>query len=143
MVGEPLGSPLTDDVVVGGEKKILMEPEELPDPPFYAVPHHRVAHFSADGDTQSRLPAPSGTPEHNEMGSADLQAGIPDQEKIPPLPDSFITRKGCNHLNYLQAICTEIFLRPLARRLLMTSLPFLVDMRTRNPWVLLREMLLG
>jgi hypothetical protein len=34
-------------------------------------------------------------------------------------------------------------LRPLALLLLITSLPFLVAMRTRKPWVLFLEMLLG
>ena len=38
---------------------------------------------------------------------------------------------------------TERRLRPFALLLLITSLPFLVAMRTRKPWVLFLEMLLG
>lgn len=38
---------------------------------------------------------------------------------------------------------TERRLRPLALLLLITSLPFFVAMRTRKPWVLFLEMLLG
>jgi hypothetical protein len=38
---------------------------------------------------------------------------------------------------------TDSLFRPLARRRLITSLPFLVDMRTRKPWVLFLEILLG
>jgi len=41
------------------------------------------------------------------------------------------------------AMATASLLRPLARLLLMTSLPFFVDMRTKNPWVLFRDVLLG
>jgi hypothetical protein len=44
---------------------------------------------------------------------------------------------------YLAAIVTANRFLPLARLLLMTSLPFLLDILTRKPWVLLREVLLG
>ena len=44
---------------------------------------------------------------------------------------------------YLTAIRTARFLRPFALLRLMTRRPFLVDILTRKPWVLLREMLLG
>jgi hypothetical protein len=47
------------------------------------------------------------------------------------------------HANYLAEIVTASLFRPLARLLLMTRRPFLVDIRTRKPWVLLREVLLG
>jgi hypothetical protein len=43
----------------------------------------------------------------------------------------------------LVAIWAESLFRPLARRLLITSLPFFVDIRTRKPWVLFLETLLG
>ena len=46
-------------------------------------------------------------------------------------------------LPYLEAMATASLLRPLARRLLMTRRPFLVDILTRNPWVLFRDVLLG
>lgn len=38
---------------------------------------------------------------------------------------------------------TAILLRCRARRALITLRPFLVDMRLRNPWVRLRDTLLG
>lgn len=41
------------------------------------------------------------------------------------------------------AMPTARRLRPLALLLLITSLPFLVAMRTRKPWVLFLEILLG
>jgi hypothetical protein len=44
---------------------------------------------------------------------------------------------------YFEAMVTANRFRPLARRLLMTSRPFLEDIRTRNPWVLFRDVLLG
>jgi hypothetical protein len=44
---------------------------------------------------------------------------------------------------YLVAMLTERRLRPFALLLLITSLPFLVAIRTRKPWVLFLEMLLG
>jgi uncharacterized membrane protein len=43
----------------------------------------------------------------------------------------------------LVAMPTARRLRPLALLLLITSLPFLVAMRTRKPWVLFLEILLG
>ena len=46
-------------------------------------------------------------------------------------------------LIYLEAMLTERRLRPFALLLLITSLPFLVAMRTRKPWVLFLEILLG
>jgi hypothetical protein len=44
---------------------------------------------------------------------------------------------------YLVAMLTERRLRPLALLLLITRRPFLVAMRTRKPWVLFLEVLLG
>ncbi len=44
---------------------------------------------------------------------------------------------------YLDAMLTARRLRPLALLLLMTRRPFLVAMRTRKPWVLFLEILLG
>jgi hypothetical protein len=38
---------------------------------------------------------------------------------------------------------TASLFRPLARLLFITRRPFLLDIRTRKPWVLLREVLLG
>jgi hypothetical protein len=143
MVGEPVGSPFTDDVEIGGDEELLVEPEKLPYPPLYAVTHHGDTDFSADGDSQSRVIAPTHPPEDDEMCSADLHSGIGYAEIVPSFPDPFTGGKGSIHITYLQAICTESLLRPFARLLLMTSLPFLVDMRTRKPWVLLRDMLLG
>ena len=46
-------------------------------------------------------------------------------------------------VNYLAAMRTERFLRPLALLRLMTRRPFLVAIRTKNPCVRLREVLLG
>lgn len=76
MVGEPLGPPFTDDVEIGGEEKLLMEPEKLPYPPFYAVPYHRDTHLPADSDSQSCMPAFTCPPDDNEMGRAYLFSGI-------------------------------------------------------------------
>ena len=44
---------------------------------------------------------------------------------------------------YLTAILTARFLRPFALLRLITKRPFLVAILTRNPWVRLREILLG
>jgi hypothetical protein len=45
--------------------------------------------------------------------------------------------------NYLLAMVTASLLRPFALRRFMTSLPFFVDILTRKPCVLLRDVLLG
>lgn len=68
MVGEPFGSPLTDDVEIGDNEQLLVEPEKLPDPSLHAVAHHSISYFSADGDTQSCITAPPRLPQYNEMG---------------------------------------------------------------------------
>jgi hypothetical protein len=52
-------------------------------------------------------------------------------------------KTGQGYGPYLVAMVTANLLRPLARLLLMTSLPFLVDIRTRKPWVLFLDVLLG
>ena len=44
---------------------------------------------------------------------------------------------------YFAATVTARRFRPLARRRLITNRPFLVAIRTRNPWVLFRDVLLG
>ena len=44
---------------------------------------------------------------------------------------------------YFEAMRTERFLRPFALLRLITRRPFLVAMRTRNPWVRFRDTLLG
>jgi len=143
MVGEPLGPPFSDDVEIGVVEKLLVEPEKLPYPPLYAVAHHRDTHFPADGDTQSSMPALTCPPDDNKMSRAYLFSGFGQKQIIASLPDPFTTGKGGIHIIYLQAICTDNFLRPFARLRFITSRPFLVAIRTRKPWVLLREMLLG
>jgi hypothetical protein len=143
LVGEPLGSPFADDVVICDDEQVLVEPEKLPDQPLDAISHHRYANFPAYGHTESCLFARTRLPENDEMGSRAFMTGICYAKIFPSFPDPLATGKGRIHITYLQAIWTESFLRPLARRLLITSLPFLVDMRTRKPWVLLREILLG
>ncbi|OGU04345.1 MAG: hypothetical protein A2X82_03840 [Geobacteraceae bacterium GWC2_55_20] len=45
--------------------------------------------------------------------------------------------------DYLDAILTDRFLRPLALLRLITRRPFLVAILTRKPWVRLRQILLG
>lgn len=91
MVGEPLGSPFTDDVEIGGDEKLLVEPEKLPYPPFYAVTHHRDTYFSADSDSQSHMTALTRLPEYNEMGRAYLFSGIGYAKIIASFPDPFST----------------------------------------------------
>jgi hypothetical protein len=44
---------------------------------------------------------------------------------------------------YFAAIETESLFLPFALRRLMTRRPFFVAIRTKKPWVRLREMLLG
>ena len=65
-------------------------------------------------------------------------------QEVPSFQEPFMPGETGNvRFHYFEAMATANLLRPLARRLLMTSLPFLEDMRTRNPWVLFRDVLLG
>jgi hypothetical protein len=56
---------------------------------------------------------------------------------------SFLGKPDTRYTLYFEEMVTASRFRPLARLLLMTSRPFLEDIRTRNPWVLFRDVLLG
>ncbi len=104
MTGEPFGPPFAYDVEIGGDEKLLVEPEKFPDPPFYSVTNHRDTHFSADGDSQSRMHAPILPPEDDEMGGADFFSGSGYAKIVASFPDSFTAGKSSIHITYLQAI---------------------------------------
>jgi hypothetical protein len=53
------------------------------------------------------------------------------------------SNKNPTRTSYFPEMATDSFFLPFARRLFMTRRPFFVDIRTRKPWVLLREILLG
>ena len=83
-------------------------------------------------------------PKDDETGCLDLAPLTGNPQKVFSFQEPFKPGKAGHVAGpYLAAMVTANRLRPLARRLLITSRPFLVDMRTRNPWVLFREVLLG
>jgi hypothetical protein len=139
------GSPLpgNDAVISRGEQGFVV-PVKFPDQPFKAIPCHGVADLAADGNSDANGCLGRFGPDDNKERGLDFAplAGYP--QEIRSFQEPFLPGKT-GHLSgsYLAAMLTANRFRPLARRLLMTSRPFLVDMRTRNPWVLFREVLLG
>ena len=130
--------------VVRRAKETFVVPVKLPDQPLEAVSGDCIAYLAAHGYSYSYGGNWGLRPEDNEAGRMDLVPLTGNPQKISSFQEPLIPGEtGHVHRPYLTAMVTASRLRPLARLLLMTSLPFLVDMRTRNPWVLFRDVLLG
>jgi len=119
-------------------------PVKFPDAPLEAIPGYGIADLAAHGDPYAHGRTGRLGPEDDETGGLDL-APLPGYpQEVRSFQEPFMLRKAGHVARpYLAAMVTASRFRPLARRRLMTSRPFLVDMRTRNPWVLFREVLLG
>lgn len=105
--------------------------EQLPDPPFGAVPNHRVSDLGTGRDTQARRAELIPQPEAGQEASPHAGALLVDSGKLRPATQFHLDDETVN------------LLRPLARRLLSTIRPFFVFMRTRKPWVRRRRRRLG
>lgn len=131
----------------------------LPHKALYPVTGHRIAHFAAYGDAYPARGFRAGCTKNEETGGADLSRPVREPEEISPPEQALVFGEreqrglprsagkpssiGRRTEDYLLAMVTARRLRPLARRRLMTSLPFFVDIRTRKPWVRFRDVLLG
>lgn len=136
-----------------------METIILPYKALYPVAGHRIANLAAHGYSYPADRTRACCPKNEKTGGIDFTRPIRKSEKIGPLQQAFVFGKreqrnlprsicslpdaGSQTKDYLLAMVTARRLRPLARRRFITSLPFLVDIRTRKPWVRFREVLLG
>jgi hypothetical protein len=135
---------LGNNVEIGGQKQVLVAPEKLPDQTLEMVSHNSIPHLAADGDTDTRSGTGSFLPEYDETVGMKLSALPGKLQEFGPFQKALVPGKTARRSgHYFAAMVTANLLRPLARRRLITRRPFFVDMRTRKPWVLFREVLLG
>ena len=119
--------------------------EQLPGKALGPVPHNRGAEFSSSGHAK---PAPVAAVWRHEQGHE--PAGQPQAVFVCPLEfrspsDAILPGKALRHralARYRSSETVNRFL-PFVRRRFSTIRPFLVDIRTRKPCVLLRRRLLG
>jgi hypothetical protein len=139
------GCPLPgNDAVVSRGEQTFIVPVKFPDKPFEAISRNCVPDLAAYGYADAYVRVWRFGPKNDESGGLDLAPLTGYPQKFRSFQEPFMPGKtGHGSGSYLAAMVTARRLRPLARRLLMTSRPFLVDIRTRNPWVLFREVLLG
>ena len=141
---QPGRSLFGDDVIIRQQEQSLILPVKFPYQPLQAISRYRIADLAADGNADTDRWHGGLLPENKEIGCVDLLPLAGKPQKIPPFQEPLMPGKtGHGFGPYLVAMVTASRLRPLARLLLMTSRPFLVDMRTRKPWVLFRDVLLG
>lgn len=137
------GSLPGDYVVIGFRKKAFVQPEKFPQEPFDAISGDCITYFFADGYPEPGTSA-AGEPVYDQkVPGRNLPSLVGKGKILVPFQQPFVLRQPVGHPPYLVAMPTDRRLRPLARRRLMTSRPFLVDILTRKPWVLLRDTLLG
>lgn len=126
---------------------VIVDTKELSHQPFNAVPPNRVANFATDRQPEPGRPLRPAHDDDNKMGRVALTPHFSN-----PIEFTFFMKsKGrgetifpFSHVtDYLEGIVADRIFLPLARRRLMTVWPFLVRIRLRKPWVLLRRILLG
>ena len=116
-----------------------MEPKGLAEQSFNPVAPHRVADLARNADTQATPGQGVGEIDDRKPFAAKSRSGSVHTLKLPVITQQMLLGEG----QPLQSAQADSCLRPLARRLLMTAWPFLVLIRTRNPWVRARLMTLG
>lgn len=127
-----------DDIAVGGEL-LAVQPKTLAEQPLDPVPLHRIANLARHTDPQTTPRQGIGEINDRKPLAAQSRPGPVDALKLPVLPQQMLLGEA----QPPQAAQADSCLRPLARRRLITAWPFLVFMRTRNPWVRARLMTLG
>ncbi len=116
-----------------------MQAKGFADDPLDPVAAHCATCFGLDTNTETaaRLAA----------AEADQGETSPAQPRTVPINQiifsGFPEQTGFRESELLHAAQAESLLRPLARRLLITSWPDRVLIRARNPWVRARLILLG
>lgn len=117
----------------------------FPQTPPHPIPGHGGAHLASHGETQARRLRIGSTPTHEQQpgsgNTAPLFEARPEVaggEQAGPAGEAFPPRPGwiCRRQTVRRS-------RPLRRLRESTFRPFLVRMRSRNPWVFLRRRLLG
>ena len=122
-----------------------MKPVELSEATLQSISDNSASHLATYREAYAHMFAIRLGPDNYESGGMDLTSAGSQGKELPANPKTLVLRKTarCYGHVYLLAMLTASRFRPLARRLLITRRPFFVDMRTRNPWVLFREVLLG
>lgn len=136
---------LGNDINICLHKKRLVLPVKLPQSSLDAVPYYGVAHFLAHGEADPGAGGFPVLPEQKKVRGVHLVGVRVELRELGALAETLTLGKcgTVQRVNYLEAMETERRLRPFALLLLITSLPFLVAMRTRKPWVLFLEILEG
>ena len=143
--GEGRSPAFGDEVVIRRCEQFLVKTKELAQESLDPVPDHGVPDLATHRRAEPGLPLRPLGPDDDEVLRVELAPTVGQLEELAAGAQPLLLRKavpGLDH-DYLVAIVTARRLRPLARRRLITSRPFFVDIRTRKPWVLLRDTLLG
>lgn len=116
--------------------------KKLSDETFNSISFNCAPHFFADCDSQSAHSPLVLVCDDGEMFGIASHPLLIDGYIIFSFANSYIFAKGlCFHGPLCQSYTVNLFL-PFARLRLRTSLPPLVDILTRKPWVLFRFVLL-
>jgi hypothetical protein len=125
----------------------LISTESLSNQSFSSVSNDRAAQLSRRGDPESANRGLIGERKERQEAAVHSDATLVHPLVVDAAADALGLAEprhfhGRNRpVNYF--VLTVRRLRPFARRRLSTCLPFLVLMRTKNPWVLLRRRVLG
>jgi hypothetical protein len=107
---------------------LLYAAERISQESFYPISFNGSTDFSADRETDTRMPA----------------SVLPCQEEQMRAMSLFCLRKYLGKFMFApKAVVLGQSFRPLARRRLITNCPLAVFILLRKPWVLLRRILLG
>ena len=119
--------------------------EQLAGEALGPVPHYGGAEFSGGGDPKATPLAAVWRHEQGHKPARQPQAVLVRLLEFWPSSDAFVPGKALRHraLAYYRSSETVSRLRPFVRRRFSTMRPFLVDIRTMKPWVLLRRRLFG
>jgi len=97
MKSQILGAPFRDDVEIGSDKAVLVEPEVLADEPLDPVPRHCVSNPAAHGYPDPGAAYAVLGPDHDEMGRVKLLSRSGKMLIIPPLKELVFPAKGIIH----------------------------------------------
>lgn len=117
----------------------LVLPKEFSDPALCPVATDSAAQAPGRHDSKPNDPQAVGENDEGHEPAVKPDSLAKDPLKFRAAPDPLV-RPECGRTDYDD---TDSRLRPLARRRFSTSRPFLVLMRTRNPWVFRRRRRFG
>jgi len=136
-----------DDV---DRRRGLVSAEQGPGQAFGAVAFDGIPQFAGGGNAESSGGSPILDDEQGHEAPVQFDACVVRPFELRATPDTLVPGKTFGHAGGSLATRSPAYssetvrrFRPLARRRARTMRPFLVDIRTRKPWVFARRRVLG